>query len=110
MKGKIIEIMESQSGTSQSGNEWTKIDFVIDNGDKYNPEICFTAFGKERVDQIKKMKVGDVVEVEFNIKCSKWKDRYFTSLDAWKITQVQDSERDEIPSSDLDEEVDELPF
>ena len=30
-----------------------------------------------------------MVKVDFNVKTNEWKDKYFTSLDAWKVFKAE---------------------
>jgi hypothetical protein len=120
--GKIIEILPTESGTSKAGKDWKKLTFVIDTGEDYNNIIAFELFGDEKVDNfLKYNKVDKTVDVEFNVSSNKWKDKYFTSASAWKITNANDTETaleqgakviDAAfePSGDLNEEHDDLPF
>jgi len=87
LTGRITNITETISGTSKEGKEWKKLTFVIDTFSEYNNVIAFDVFGVEKVDNfIKYHQEGKMVDVEFNIKSNLWKDKYYTSLDAWKVT------------------------
>lgn len=91
--GKIIEILPTESGTSRQGKDWKKLIFAIDTGEQYNNIVAFEVFGDEKVDNfVKYNKVGKTVDVEFNVSSNKWKNKYFTSASAWKITNANDTE------------------
>ena len=91
--GKIIEILPTESGTSKQGKDWKKLTFAIDTGEQYNNIVAFEVFGDEKVDNfVKYNKVGKTVDVEFNLSSNKWKDKYFTSASAWKITNANDTQ------------------
>ncbi len=91
--GKLVKILDKQTGTSKAGKEWVKQTFVIDTNEQYNNIIAFELFGEEKVSKFNEYnKVGSVIEVEFNISCREWvnpqgKTSYFTGLQAWKITK-----------------------
>ena len=88
--GKITKVLERQTGTSKDGKEWQKQQFIVDNNAQYNNIFCFEVFGAEKVEKFHKYnKVGDVVEVEFNVNTNEWQGKYFTSLSAWKITKAK---------------------
>jgi len=121
--GKIIEILPTETGTSKTGKDWKKLTFAIDTNETYNNIIAFELFGDEKVDNfLKYNSVGKTVDVEFNISSNKWKDKYFTSASAWKITKANDTEtalnhaKEVIdaafePATDLNQEdQDDLPF
>jgi hypothetical protein len=97
IQGKITAINDVQSGTSSAGKEWQKCTFIVKTSDEYNNVFCFDVFGAEKVDNLKKYnKVGDDVTVAFNIKCNEFKGKYFTNLDAWKITKTKaEAQQDE---------------
>ena len=119
IKGKIVKILEVEKGTSKAGKEWQKINFVIDTVNQYNPEICFQLFGTEKVENFNKYnKVGQEVEVSFNVSSREFNGKYYHNLDAWKVFK---SEVKEIPQmagtskgldnlSISDTENDDLPF
>lgn len=91
--GKIIEILPTEKGTSKHGKDWKKLTFAIDTNEQYNNIIAFEVFGDEKVENfLKYNKVGKTVDVEFNLSSNKWKDRYFTSASAWKISKANDTE------------------
>jgi len=91
--GEIIEILPTEKGTSKQGKDWKKLTFAIDTKDQYNNIIAFDVFGDEKVDNfLKYNKIGKTVDVEFNLSSNKWKDRYFTSASAWKISKANDTE------------------
>jgi len=107
--GKITKVLDIQSGTSKAGKEWEKVSFLIETEDEYNNLYCFDIFGSEKVDKFTKYnKIGDDVDVEFNVKCNEWNGKYFTSLDAWKIFKVK--EQAEAPEAETDAGSDDLPF
>lgn len=88
-KGTIKTVLPVESGTSQSGKEWKKLNFVISNNGGYEGAeqiFAFEIFGGEKVDNFEKYnKVGQEVEVSFNIRVNEWKGKYYTSLQAWKV-------------------------
>jgi len=87
VSGKIVKILDKVTGTKKDGSgEWVKQSFVIDNGDQYNNLASFEVFGDEKVENLNKYnKVGDSVEVTFNISCNEWQGKYYTTLQAWKV-------------------------
>lgn len=88
VKGKLEAIGQVEKGVAKSsGKEWEKLTFVVNTGEEYNPLMAFGIFGEEKVNRFKgDAKVGDNIEVDFNIKCNEWQGKFFTSLDAWKWT------------------------
>lgn len=91
--GAIEKILTLESGTTKDGKEWQKQSFIVANNEGYDNKkqiFCFEIFGEEKVTNFNKYnKVGDVVKVDFNISTNEWKDRYFTSLQAWKVFKAE---------------------
>jgi len=121
LQGKILEIFE----TVQINESFKKREFVVEYADNPNyPELIKFEFTQDRCDLLNDFKVNDEVEVWFNIKGRKWtnpqgEDKYFNSLQAWKLQPNQSSEISEDPSKDLNEpewlsnnseQEDDLPF
>jgi hypothetical protein len=84
VKGNIVNILDVESGISKADKEWSKQHFVIDTGEKFNPEICFCLFG-DKIDLLTPYQVGQNVEVFFNVCSREYKGKYYNSIDAWKI-------------------------
>ena len=121
LQGKILEIFE----TVQINDSFKKREFIVEYADNPNyPELIKFELTQDRCDLLNDFKVNEEVEVWFNIKGRKWtdpqgEDKYFNSLQAWKIQPNQSSEISEDPSKDLKEpewlsnnpdEEDDLPF
>ena len=116
LKGKIKEILEVTSGTSQAGKAWKKVTFSISNNDGYEGKElihAFEVFGEEKVDKfIQYNKLGREVEVDFNSSSNRWVSpkgeiKYFTTNSAWKImgtdisadagTDLKETPKDDLP-------------
>ena len=110
VKGKITKVLEKQSGVSKADKEWVKLSFILETTEEYNNVYCFEVFGTERVENFEKYnKVGQEVEVSFNVSTNEWNGKYFTSLQAWKIFKADGVA--EIPQMEgTNEELDDLPF
>jgi len=104
MKGKLVKVLDAQKGVSKAGKEWVKTSIVLDNGAKFNPEICFNLFGQEKVDMLLDFNVGDDIEVLFNLSSREYKGNYYTSADIWKMKKVGQEVVQE------EEELNGLPF
>lgn len=116
--GTITAISEKQMFDSGSG----KLTFKVDTGDQYSDPLEFELFKGEKyvehLDNFTKFnKVGDNVDVEFNLKSKAWtnpktnEERTFTSLSCWKAEKVEGqtptATHEPFPETDSG---DELPF
>ena len=89
-KGILKTILPIETGVAKStGKEWKKVSFVVTNNEGYEGReqmYAFEVFGEEKVDNfIKYNQEGSQVEVKFNIQTNNWKDKYFTSLSAYRV-------------------------
>jgi len=110
--GTIKKVLPTLEGTSKAGKEWKKLSFVLETKEEYNNLYCFDVFGDEKVDNfLKYNKVGQDVDVEFNVRTNEWNDKYFTSLDAWKIFKADVSEVEVVGAEVINnDDADDLPF
>jgi hypothetical protein len=90
LTGKIIEILPTEEGTSKAGKPWKKLVFAIDTGDEWNNISAFTLFGDDKVDSFLKFnKVGQNVNVDYNLSSRKYENRYYTEASAWKVFKAE---------------------
>lgn len=79
--------------TQQVSARFTKREFVLHIADgRYPQHVLFQLTG-DRVGNVDDFKVGDEVEVEFNLRGREWTSpkgevKYFNSLDVWTIARV----------------------
>ena len=109
MTGTIVSMSEAKT-LSNGAHELT---YRIDTGEEYNNIQEFQVYKKaehaEHMNNfIKYNKVGDKVEVEFNIRTFNWKpeadNKIFTSLSHWKIEKL-----DGVDTQPIDNQ-DDMPF
>ena len=87
--GKVVAVLELQSGTSKKGSEWKKRDFVIETLDeKFPKKVCFTLFG-DRADACPP--IDSVVNVAFDIDAHEYNGKWFNSVNAWKVEPASTS-------------------
>jgi hypothetical protein len=95
--GVITKITETQEGQSKSsGKSWKKLGFVVQTASEYPKDVYFTVFGEEKVDNfLKYNKVGQTVDVSFNVESREYNERFYTDLQAWKVFTASSSETTE---------------
>jgi len=62
-------------------------EMVIETQEQY-PQLVQIQFMNDRADLIANFDVGEMVEVFFDIRGRKWQEKYFVSLNGWKIAAV----------------------
>lgn len=107
--GKIKQIGDIQ--TFDSG--FKKVEFVVTTNEQYPQDVKFEAV-KEKAEQLLKYnKVGQTVDVSFNVRGNEYNGKYYVNLQAWKVftakTEAIDSAKEKLATIGI-EEVDDLPF
>lgn len=86
LEGKITRKEVKQSGQSARGS-WVKQDFILEYQDGNFPaDVCFTAFGNEKVAELDRYQVGDEVKVSFNLRAREYNGRWYNDVRVWRIT------------------------
>lgn len=112
--GKIIKILDVQSGKSKNG-EWKKQEFILQTDDKYPKNICFELWG-DKIDQFE-IHENDEAKVLFDLESREYNGRWYTNARVWSIEKtsaVNPSVSDDYPDNTSfsmdDESTDDLPF
>lgn len=109
--GKITKVLDTQKGTSAAGKDWQKLSFILETTEEYNNLYCFDVFGDEKVEQfLKYNKVGQEVDVNFNVQTNEYKGKYYTSLQSWSWKIFKAEAAEETPGAGKDQPADDLPF
>ena len=114
LKGKVIEVLPLVKGVSNSGKEWQKQIFAIEEIEgQYPKKVAFQGFG-DKCNLVSNLKVNQVITVHFNVESNKFKDNYFTNLSVWKIdfegvTNGSNS-NDQVVSQSTVNSLDDLPW
>jgi hypothetical protein len=121
IKGKVHEV----SPTTQVTDTFKKRELIVEyvENPQYPEYIKFEA-GQDRCALLDNVKVGDDVEVFFNLRGRPWKDKtgktsYFNSLNLWKINVLSGASNNAstpayaAPTADISsgaDDDDDLPF
>ena len=114
--GRLVKALDVESGTSKAGKEWKKQSFVIDTGAQFNPEVCFSLFGEDKISMLQGIKPGEEIEVSFNLSSREYNGRYYHNIDAWRINKASvavvagPADEAPFPAQEAAEEEDDLPF
>ena len=116
VKGVIKKITD-RSGTTNEGKQYKKVEFVVSNNDGWEGKeqiFAFDIFGDEKVESFNTYnREGKEVEVSFNIRTNEYKEKYYTSLSAWRVDSVNSDATPQQQTSSVpntEEEAEDLPF
>lgn len=85
LEGRIVRKLTVQRGNSAKG-PWAKQEFVIEYKEgNYPASVCMNVWGEDKVKDLEKFQVGDVVKVSFNLSSREFNGKWYTDIRAWKM-------------------------
>ena len=109
IEGKIIKIFDAV----KVSETFTKRELIIETDDRY-PQTVKIDFTQNLTTILDDKKEGQTVKVYFNVRGRQWQDKYFVSLNGWRIEVVKDiefiPEPNVLESPEANAFNDELPF
>lgn len=86
MRGRLVQILPVQSGTSKAGNAWCKQEFVIETiDDQFPRKVVFTLFGDGKVAMLSGLNPNDDIDVSFNLESREFNGKWYTNANAWRV-------------------------
>lgn len=83
LQGKIIVVLPERGGTSQRGNQWRSITYVLETQEQYPKKLAFDVIN-DKIDQLN-IQVGEFLTVQFDINAREYNGRWFNSVNAWNV-------------------------
>ena len=86
--GPITDMGTIETGTTKSGKEWRKREFVIEHESGNYPKIVSMAAMNSACDHLDQFDVGDVVQVEVSVESRKSSSgKYYTNINCFKVSR-----------------------
>ena len=93
----VSEVRDVTSGTSRSGNEWTKATAIVEQRDgNYINTFPMLVFG-DRIASVQDL-VGKAADIKFSIQGREYNNRWFADLRLSFIAPAGSTERRETPA------------
>jgi len=92
INGRITKI-----GTAAQGENWQKQDFTVETIEQF-PKIINIHVWNDKIDQLSRCRVNDIVNCKINVSSRKHENRYYTEVTAWKIDLDFNAMREQIAS------------
>jgi hypothetical protein len=94
VSGEVKVILDKIVGEKKDGSgNWEKQSFIVETTEKYNNIYCFEMFGADKVSILNSdYAVGNHIVVDFNVSTNEYKGKYYTTLQAWKISSDESNE------------------
>jgi len=122
INGKLNVVLDKVSGTSKSGNDWVKQEFILETDGSYPKKVCFSLWG-DKLDMLAGVQPGEQIKVSFDPESREFNSRWYTELRVWKLETAGSSPspkpktegENAFPShdaftSDSEGDADDLPF
>lgn len=85
LKGKIIAVLPSKSGTSAKG-DWKCQQYVLETDDKYPKRLLFEVFGENKIQEFN-IQQDEVVNVSFDPRAEERDNHWYGSNRAWNVSR-----------------------
>ena len=82
IKGKIIQNLGIQSGTSKAGKAWSKASILIETEGQYPKKVVLDNL--KNADEFSKLAVGSTGTFHIEINSNEYNGRWYTSVNCWK--------------------------
>ena len=103
--GKVKELCELIQGETAAG-PWCKRDVVVTTAGDDATDVAVTFFGERKVDKLRQVKVGDLVQVFGKVRSRNNGERWFTSVEGQSLSllkkEVQAGEQQEMRMEEED--------
>ena len=93
VNGKLVKVLDLESGVSKSGKEWQKQSVVIDTGGEFNNLTAVSAFG-DKVDKLNRLELGMDVTILCNVYSREYQGKYYHNIDGYHFTNQSASQGD----------------
>lgn len=85
ISGKLIQKLNKTEGVSKaSGKPWSKQEFLIETQEQYPRKVVISTMN-EKVTELERFNVNDMVNVAVNIESREYNGRWYTDVRAWRI-------------------------
>jgi hypothetical protein len=87
--GKVVEVLEEESGTGKNG-PWRKQEFILETEGDYPKQVCVTQWG----DNIEKFDVqeGERLTAHIDIRSREYNGRWYTDVKAWRVERPEEGD------------------
>lgn len=83
VKGKVIKVMQVQTGAGKGGN-WMKQEFVVEQPGQFPKPVCMCLWGEEAITKYD-LVAGLVVTAHINLESREYNNRWYTDVRCWRL-------------------------
>ena len=85
INGKLVEKLQVEAGTSKAGKAWESQTCLVETDAKFNNIVAIKCMG-DKVKQMNKLNVGDMVTISVNVYSREYNGKYYNQIDGWWFT------------------------
>jgi len=95
VKGKLIKKLQAEAGTSiETGKNWESQTILVDTEKKFKNIIAIKCFGSDKIKQMNKLRVGDMVAISCNVYSKEFKGKFYNYIDGWQFVNQNETSTD----------------
>lgn len=79
---RLVQLNPVQTGEGKNG-PWKKQEVIVETEGQYPKKICVIVWG-DKID-INRFKIGDMIDVYFDVESREYNGKWYTDVKAWKI-------------------------
>jgi hypothetical protein len=87
IQGILIKILPIESGQKNAGGEWTSQTIILEQEGQFPKPIAINLFG-DKINLLNGIQINDKLNVSINLESREYNEKYFTKINAWKISKL----------------------
>lgn len=87
IQGTLIKIQAIESGQKNSGGQWSSQTIIVEQEGQYPKPVAVNLFG-DKINLLNGIQINDKLSISINIESREYNDKYFTKVNAWKISKL----------------------
>lgn len=112
IKGKVLQVLPIEGGTSRNGNQWSKASLIVEVAENPQYPKKVKISNMKNADAFAKIPVGAEVSFKVEIESREYNARWYTEITCWgwDAPQVQPVQEQQPLEQSPDPQNDDLPF
>lgn len=112
IKGKVLQVLPIESGTSRTGNQWQKAALIVETAEnpKYPKKLKIA--NMKNAEAFAQIAVGEEVVFKAEAESREYNGRWFTEVScwSWEILRAATQQETQPTTPQTPQETDKLPF
>ena len=87
IQGILMKILPIESGQKNAGGEWTSQTIILEQEGQFPKPVAINLFG-DKINLLNGIQINDKLNVSINLESREYNEKYFTKVNAWKISKL----------------------